>query len=103
MRAGLSRYSADMRTSGVASQAARTTTTPRDRFAGLLGEATGPGQFSARLTAGPDDLELEVLGVGPIVLPVPASQAEQLLGLGRPARFGRGEETLLDPRVRDTC
>ena len=29
-------------------------------------------------------------------------QARKLLGLGQPARFGRGEETLTDPDVRDT-
>jgi 2OG-Fe(II) oxygenase superfamily len=33
---------------------------------------------------------------------VPPEQARQLCQLGRPARFGRGEETLTDPKVRDT-
>ena len=31
-----------------------------------------------------------------------AAKARKLLGLGQPARFGRGEETLTDPEVRDT-
>lgn len=74
----------------------------RDRFASLLGEAVAPGAFSARRAARPDDLRLEVLGVGPIALPVSIGQAKELCLIGRPARFGRGEQTLLDAKVRDT-
>jgi hypothetical protein len=33
---------------------------------------------------------------------VTPARARKLLGLGQPARFGRGEETLSDPDVRDT-
>jgi hypothetical protein len=75
---------------------------PRDRFANLLGEAAATGSFSARRTARPDDLRLEVSSVGPIALPVPVRQAKELCLMGRPARFGKGEQTLLDARVRDT-
>src|SRR5258706_4153459 len=74
----------------------------RDRFASLLGEAAAPGAFSARRTARPDDLRLEVRGVGPITLPVPVGQAKELCMIGRPAQFGKGEQTLLDAKVRDT-
>jgi hypothetical protein len=74
----------------------------RDRFASLLGQAVAPGAFSARRTARPDDLRLEVRGVGPLVLPVPVGQAKELCMIGRPARFGKGEQTLLDAKVRDT-
>jgi hypothetical protein len=74
----------------------------RKRFADLLGRVASSGAFSSRRTAGLDDLRLEVKGVGQIELPVPPAQAEQLRELARPARFGRGELTLLDPRVRDT-
>lgn len=77
-------------------------TFPRDRFASLLGEAVVAGSFSARRTARPDDLRLEVTGVGPIALPVSVRQAKQLCLIGRPARFGKGEQTLLDAKVRDT-
>lgn len=77
-------------------------TFPRDRFASLLGEATVAGSFSARRTARPDDLRLEVSGIGPITLPVSVRQAEELCLTGRPARFGKGEQTLLDANVRDT-
>src|SRR6266496_2703166 len=75
---------------------------PRDRFASLLGEAVVAGSFSARRTARPNGLRLEVRGVGPIALPVQVGQAKQLCLIGRPARFGKGEQTLLDAGVRDT-
>lgn len=78
------------------------TTAARDRLAALLGEVTSPGTFSAQQTARVDDLHLEVRGVGEVLLPVPETQASQLCRLGRPAPYGRGEHTLLDPRVRDT-
>jgi hypothetical protein len=75
----------------------------RDRLAALLGGATGTGAFSAGYTAAPGDLSLEVLGLGPIPVPVPPEVAEALATHGRPARFGLGEKTLHDPRVRDTA
>ena len=58
--------------------------------------------FSTELTARLDDLSLEVEGFGPVRFPVTPAKARKLLGLGQPARFGRGEETLTDPDVRDT-
>jgi len=73
----------------------------RDRLARLLlGDATSA--FSAQLATGPEDLSLEVEGYGPVVLPVTPTRARKLAGLGGPARFGRGEQTLTDPDVRDT-
>ena len=77
-------------------------TTTKDRLAALLGELTTPGAFSAQRTAPVDDLHLEVRGVGRILFPLPKEQAAQLCGVGRPAMYGRGDKTLLDPRVRDT-
>ncbi len=79
-----------------------TATFPRDRFASLLGGAAVAGSFSARRTGRPDGLRLEVYGVGPVALPVSAGQAKQLCLIGRPAWFGKGEQTLLDAKVRDT-
>jgi 2OG-Fe(II) oxygenase superfamily len=58
--------------------------------------------FSVELTAAAGHLELEVEGFGPVRLPVTPAKARKLIGLGQPARFGRGEETLTDPDVRDT-
>jgi predicted 2-oxoglutarate/Fe(II)-dependent dioxygenase YbiX len=74
----------------------------RERLATLLGEVAAPGAFSAQRTAPVDGLNLEVRGLGCLRLPVSDAQAKRLCRLGRPARYGRGEETLIDPRVRDT-
>jgi len=76
-------------------------TAARDRLARTLrGEAQAA--FSVELKSRTDDLNLEVEGFGHVRFPVTAAKARKLLGLGRPARFGRGEETLTDPDVRDT-
>jgi len=76
-------------------------TAARDRLARTLrGEAQAA--FSVELTARLDDLSLEVEGFGPVRFPVTPAKARKLIGLGRPARFGRGERTLTDPDVRDT-
>jgi len=76
--------------------------TARDRLASLLTSLDGPGSFCASRRARPDDLHIEVRGVGPLRLPVTKDQAQALIRVARPARYGLGEATLLDPRVRDT-
>ncbi len=75
----------------------------RDRIATLLSETLDQGRFSAARTVPPDNLHLEVRGVGALRLPLSQAQARRLHALGRPARYGRGELTLLDPAVRDTA
>ncbi|WP_416985105.1 2OG-Fe(II) oxygenase [Streptomyces sp. T028] len=75
---------------------------PRDRLAGLLGGAKAAGAFSARLEAPVAGLGLEVVGVGPVRLPLRAPQVKRLISVARPALFGRGEQTLSDTSVRDT-
>ncbi len=72
------------------------------RVADLLGGVTGQEAFSATRTAPGGDLHLEVRGVGPVELPVSEAQARRLCEVARPARYGRGELTLLDRAVRDT-
>ena len=76
-------------------------TAARDRLARTL-RGDAQTAFSVELTARTDDLSLEVEGFGPVKFPVTPAKARKLLGLGQPARFGRGEETLTDPEVRDT-
>lgn len=49
-----------------------------------------------------DDLSIVVRELGQLDFPVAEAQARQLSRLGRPARYGRGEQTLLDRSVRDT-
>ncbi len=73
-----------------------------DRVADLLGGVTGQEAFSATRTAPAGDLHLEVRGVGPVEVPVSEAQARRLCEIARPARYGRGELTLLDRAVRDT-
>lgn len=76
-------------------------TAARDRLARTLrGEAKTA--FSAELTLKMDCLSLAVEGFGPVRFPVTPANARKLAGLGQPARFGRGEQTLTDPDVRDT-
>lgn len=74
----------------------------RDELAALLSRVRGDGSFTTRRTAPTNDLVIDVKGVGPLGLPVPASQAKQLRLVARPARYGHDEQTLLDRRVRDT-
>jgi predicted 2-oxoglutarate/Fe(II)-dependent dioxygenase YbiX len=76
-------------------------TAARDRLARTL-RGDAQTAFSVELTAGTDDLSLAVDGFGPVKFPVTPAKARKLLGLGRPARFGRGEQTVTDPDVRDT-
>jgi hypothetical protein len=61
-----------------------------------------PGAFSVRVTSPAGDLRIEVKDVGPIRLPVTRGTARKLIGVARPAPFGRGERTVRDPQVRDT-
>ena len=75
---------------------------PRQQLADLLRDAGAGGSFSTRRTAPPGDLTIDVTGLGTILLPVTAAQAKQLRLLARPARYGKGEDTLVDLRVRDT-
>ena len=62
----------------------------------------GGGSFATRRTAPIGDLAIEVTDVGELSLPVTAAQARQLRLVARPAKYGRGEQTILDPAVRDT-
>jgi hypothetical protein len=78
------------------------TTKDRDRLAVLLAETGEPGAVTASRSVPADSLDLEVRGLGRLTFPVSAKQAAQLCALGRPARYGKGEDTLLDPSVRDT-
>lgn len=78
------------------------TTSAREELARMLGQQASAAASSAQLRAKSGDLRLEVEGIGQVRLPVPADQAAQLCRLGRPAKYGRGEETLTDPRVRNT-
>jgi hypothetical protein len=74
----------------------------RHGVADVLRDVRGSGSFSTRLTAPTDGLSIKVRDVGVLRSPVTAAQAKALRLVARPARYGNGEETLLDRRVRDT-
>ena len=75
---------------------------PRERLARVLDGSQAPGAFSAQLSVPARDVRLTVAGAGPISFPVKAPQAKRMIASARPARFGRGEQTLMDLSVRDT-
>lgn len=76
--------------------------TAKDVLVRLLSEGGGRSADSATLTLPADVLVLGVESVGEVSLSVRPAQVKQLLSVARPAHFGKGEETLLDPSVRDT-
>ena len=73
-----------------------------EEIANLLGRIGGSGSFAARRTCPPDDLSLEIRGVGRVRFPISPVAALRLCGVARPARHGYKSETRLDRRVRDT-
>jgi 2OG-Fe(II) oxygenase superfamily len=68
----------------------------------LLERIGGPGSYATRRSSPPDDLGLEVRGIGRIRFPITPAAARKLCELARPARYGYKNETRLDRRVRDT-
>jgi predicted 2-oxoglutarate/Fe(II)-dependent dioxygenase YbiX len=76
-------------------------TAARDRLARTL-RGDAETAFSVDFTASTGDLSLAVEGFGLVRFPVTPAKARKLASLGQPARFGRGEQTLTDPDVRDT-
>jgi predicted 2-oxoglutarate/Fe(II)-dependent dioxygenase YbiX len=76
-------------------------TAARDRLGRTL-RGDAETAFSVGFTARTGDLSLAVEGFGPVRFPVTPAKARKLASLGQPARFGRGEQTLTDPDVRDT-
>ena len=75
---------------------------PREELASLLRDLRSEGSFSTRRTAPVDDLVIEVKGVGEVRFPVTVAQGKELRLIARPARYGQGDQTILDRRVRDT-
>ena len=57
---------------------------------------------SVEITAAPDDLSLNVEGIGRVRFPLTPAKVRKLIEFGQPARFGLGAETLTNPDVRDT-
>ncbi len=68
----------------------------------LLASIGSSSTFATHRKVAPDDLSLEVKGVGHIRLPISAGTAHKLCAVARPAPHGFKEQTRLDTRVRDT-
>jgi hypothetical protein len=75
--------------------------TARDRPGKSLRGDSEPAPSTER-TVRIDALTLDVEGFGRAKFPVTPAKARKLITLGKPARFGRREDTLTDPEVRDT-
>ena len=75
--------------------------TARERLASLLDDTEAPGSFSAQILAPADTLQVEVVGLGAVQTPVRGPLAKKLIAVGRPAKFGRAEQTLTDTSARD--
>ena len=73
-----------------------------EEIARLLERIGGRGSYATRRSSPPDDLGLEVRGIGRIRFPITPAAARKLCELARPARYGYKNETRLDRRVRDT-
>ena len=71
-------------------------------LAELLSTVQRPGDFYTTGTTEFFTPHLEVEGVGPIALPLLPVQAEQLIAVAEQAPYGRGEDTLVDTKVRRT-
>ena len=66
----------------------------------LLRQLAAPGTFAARQRAPAKALDLEVIGLGPLELPIAPRTAQKLRALASPSPFGLRERTLHDPAVR---
>lgn len=66
------------------------------------GEAAPPRQFFAEHTLKAGKVSVSVDGIGEIALPVTSATALQLRALATQAKFGKGEKTILNKKVRDT-
>jgi hypothetical protein len=73
----------------------------RDRLGKALRGDAEPAS-STDLTVRIDALTLDVEGFGRARFPLTPAKARKLITLGKPASFGRAEDTLTDPEVRDT-
>jgi hypothetical protein len=76
--------------------------TALDQIGDILKGIGAPTIFAARRTATADDMRLEIKGLGRLDFPISPTMAKRLCGIARPASYGKGEQTLLDRRVRDT-
>ena len=75
---------------------------PLDTITLLLADLGTQGSFATRFAIPPDDLRLQVEGVGEVGFPITPAMARKLCAVAQPARHGWKDQTRLDKRVRDT-
>lgn len=74
---------------------------PAERIVKQLEELSDDRAFATRLSI-KGNPGINVVGVGPIGIPVDSRTAHRLCAVASPAHHGYKDETRLDPRVRDT-
>jgi len=72
----------------------------RKKIGRALSQIDRPGSFCVSGSSAATLPGLEVDDLGPIGLPLTAKQAKELIKQCHPAPYGKGEETLVDPKVR---
>lgn len=73
-----------------------------ERLATAIGQATQSAKFFVAGRLPVVDLGLEVKGLGRLPVPLKRGIAKSLIAACRPAPYGKGTETLVDTRVRNT-
>ena len=73
-----------------------------NELAEILLEVSRPGDFFVSGRVELPAPRIEVAGVGPIALPLLPAQAKGLIKAASRAPYGRGAETIVDPKVRRT-
>lgn len=74
----------------------------RSRIGQRLADIDAPGAVAASRTRSARDLRLTVREVGRLAWPLKRSDAQRLIAVARPARYGLRDQTRLDARVRDS-
>lgn len=72
-----------------------------ERILSFLKKASSSGQFCTQISTSFDDLKLTVDPNGPLDFPLDEQATKSLIRYAQPAKFGLGEKTLYDPRVRN--
>jgi predicted 2-oxoglutarate/Fe(II)-dependent dioxygenase YbiX len=76
--------------------------TVTQELAKILADIDRPGDYFVTGRADFLTPRIEVDGIGPIALPLLPAQAKQLIKAATRAPFGRGSQTVVDPKVRRT-
>jgi hypothetical protein len=84
------------------SRTKRDPATSIERLATAIGQATRSAKFLVGGRLPVVDLGLEVEALGRVPVPLKRGIAKSLIATCRPAPYGKGTETLVDIRIRNT-